>query len=89
MRIRNTIRVAVVWALSLGWLVPAWLGFSALYAGMRHRGPMAKEDYAHAVSCILLMRTWFLAAVGFWLFFALCVAFRLVAGRWRRCQPSR
>ena len=90
MRIRRITGLATVWALSLGWLVPAYLGFSAFLDCMRRgRHSISEDEMAYGIACTLLARDWFLLAAGVWVVVAGCGAFRhIVTWARRREQPG-
>lgn len=68
-------------ALSLGWIIPAWLGFSELLNVMGRRHSFTEDELAVACQCIYCARSWFLLAAGAWALVACRAALRFLLRR--------
>lgn len=64
MRMSTIARLVTVLALSLAWIVPVCLGFSAFLECMRLQGPASDDEMVYGISCVHLARSWFLLAAG-------------------------
>lgn len=77
--------------LTLGWVVPAHLGMSALMDVMRRQTPSPDVDAVYLRGCVLLAGTWILAVLVVYTVIAVTCTFESVRSGVRKFaqQPPR